>query len=140
MDQIVLNEFGETLVVQKPYTHDGIVGAYAEMTIGYHEYCKGYIGNKTISVTHSALHCKVCNLRIVIPVNIDTYEKLRQWCAGQIESKKHHAQEIRHLIDDHTVIGPIKNTSLPDLPPGIFIDDGEDVNFGGTYTGLRIKK
>jgi hypothetical protein len=84
----VLTEFNEVLLIRKPHTNDGITGAYADLGIGIHKICKSTICCRETSETHRAIFCKGCLLRVVIPMEIDTYDKLALWCQKKIESQR----------------------------------------------------
>ena len=40
------------------------------------------------SNAYNAIYCERCKLRVVIPTEIYTYEKLLQWCAQKIRDEK----------------------------------------------------
>jgi hypothetical protein len=97
MDPIVLTESGETL---EPYsgfdelsTTDGTAlvsscwgtRTYSKDVVGIHDVCNGIIRLRKISVTHNALCCNQCGLRIAILIQVDTYRKLRRWCEFSIQ-------------------------------------------------------
>lgn len=43
---------------------------------GMHKFCEGWIDITQVTNAHSALHCRRCNFRLLIPVEVDTWEKL----------------------------------------------------------------
>ena len=102
MEKIVLTEFGETLVGcdNSSCTDESKICFY----INVHQSCNGFVDLKEVSETHNALLCRCCGLRIVIPKNIDTYGKLRQWRAEQIKRTEKLAdafeQELREIVRD----------------------------------------
>lgn len=63
-------------------------GEIFESCIGVHELCTGFIDCKPVSKSHNALLCRRCGLRIVIPIAVSTFGKLRQWCAENITSQQ----------------------------------------------------
>ena len=53
--------------------------------VGVHMVCNGWIDINTTSVTHKALTCRKCKMRIVIPLEIKTFGDLRKhfaWLHG----------------------------------------------------------
>jgi hypothetical protein len=81
MEKIVLTEFGECLL-EYPSTRTSDQDRL-RICIGRHEGC-GPADFKPISATHKAIHCRDCGLRVVIPKEIDTYGKLRQYLADKL--------------------------------------------------------
>lgn len=94
MDPIVLTEFGEMLrphpgVDESGITERTVLICWGEVkcgedAVGIHDVCNGAIQLRMVSATHNALCCNLCNLRIVIPREVDNYGKLRQWCEKRI--------------------------------------------------------
>jgi len=93
MESIVLTIFGEKL---NPYSgHDkhgttdktvlfpSCVGemSFGKDVLGIHDICNGTIQLRRVSAAHNAICCSYCNLRILVPKEIDDYGKLRKWCA-----------------------------------------------------------
>ena len=74
MKPVFVNEFGECLeqafgdlfLVDPPI--DGAV----------HLYCAGTVDRNIVSATHHAYSCFNCKLRIIVPLSVDTLEKLRE--------------------------------------------------------------
>ncbi len=54
-------------------------------TAGVHTYCHGFIDMKRTSITHNALHCRACGLRVTFPVDVKTYGELRKYIAEQLK-------------------------------------------------------
>jgi hypothetical protein len=117
MKPIILTEFGETL---NPYSGLDKVGTteetvlissrwgiriYDKDVVGIHSACDGKIQLRKVSETHSALCCDQCNLRIVIPKEVDTYKKLRQWSTAAINLKQQRAEEVQQVVAEHAVYG-----------------------------------
>lgn len=117
MESIVLTKFGETL---KPYSGLDKVGTteetvlissrwgvrtYDKDVVGIHSDCDGKIQLRKVSETHNALCCDQCNLRIVIPKEVDTYKKLRAWFIAAINLKQQRAEEVRQVVAEHAVYG-----------------------------------
>ena len=88
---IALTNFGETLLeypfVESPYTEGYTDESELSTCVGIHGICNGWVDIKEISITHNALVCRYCNLRIVIPKTINTYGKLREFCKNNMEVK-----------------------------------------------------
>lgn len=100
MDSIVLTEFGETL---NPYSGTDKHGTtdetvlvsscwgertYDKDVVGVHYICYGTIQLKRVSKAHNALCCNHCGLRIVIPVEVDDYGKLRAWFESDLAKEQ----------------------------------------------------
>ncbi|MEK7562561.1 MAG: hypothetical protein AAB509_02695 [Patescibacteria group bacterium] len=88
MDPIVLNEFGESLCVDERFRPVSLFGA-----LGTHGICGGGIHAVVVSKTHRVLFCDRCKLRMHIPIKLDDYPGLRQWCALQMRAKRY--QELQ---------------------------------------------
>lgn len=90
MDPIVLNEFGETLI-QLPgssITTDAkqiSFGSSHCTFLGFHGLCGGCIAAYQVSENYYRIRCNYCNFTDVIPMEVDTYGKLRQWLAQKVE-------------------------------------------------------
>src|SRR4029077_17592573 len=71
-EPILLNEFGERLVAffDEEEEDSELLGG-----TGRHEFCECWISLHEISKTHNAVCCEMCNLRIVIPKEVNTYRK-----------------------------------------------------------------
>lgn len=100
IEPIKLTYSGITLVMD--FTHFvGIIPGHddsslsLESHIGIHELCRGFVHCIFISKTHKALHCKNCGFRIEMPKEINTYGKLRQWCADRMILEDLGGLEIR---------------------------------------------
>ncbi|MBD3250853.1 hypothetical protein GF380_00015 [Candidatus Uhrbacteria bacterium] len=84
LEPILLNAFNERLLEYPPNhpmgkhtrDHDELGSC-----IGIHDICRGWVDLKHISRTHHAIVCRSCGLRVVIPVDIQTYGQLRGWLA-----------------------------------------------------------
>jgi len=48
-------------------------------TIGIHLVCTGLLLCQHVSKTHQAIHCKNCNLRVVIPRTVKTIEEIKDY-------------------------------------------------------------
>lgn len=90
MEPIVLNENGAKLCFKKlmqfgrepnlnENTKLGTCLCAIGCVVGTHMGCWVHLVHE--SETHRALWCRDCGLRIVIPAEVNTYGKLRQWCA-----------------------------------------------------------
>ena len=82
MRPIVLTELGETLTRvgngDSKTDKDRISVEPPLFAVGVHEHCDGLFDMRPVSLTHKALVCDTCNLRIALPVGIKTYGQLRQ--------------------------------------------------------------
>lgn len=100
MNPIVLTKFGETL---NPFSGSDKYGTtditvlfsscwgvriYSADTVGFHDVCNGTIQLVKVSKTHNALRCDHCGLRIVIPVEVDNYGKLRVWFESDLPEEQ----------------------------------------------------
>lgn len=119
MDPIVLNEFGEKLIVDNStiswleINDDyslGIPGGGGAIVVGMHN--SNWVHLIFISKTHYALFCGNCGLRIVVPIEINTYGKLREWCAEQIEERKRIKEALEWLISQHSALKKRKECLL----------------------------
>ena len=97
--EIVLNEFNEILLIRKPRTDNCIDGAYAELGIGIHKICRSTVCSREISETHRSIFCKGCGLRIVVPKEIDTYEKLAMRCQEEIKRQENRQIFFQRAIE-----------------------------------------
>lgn len=75
MKRIVLTEFREMLEEYPNSPADD--NTKMEACIGVHVICGGFVDLKPVSDTHSAIICRNCHLRLVIPNSIQTYGDLR---------------------------------------------------------------
>ena len=89
MKPIVLDKYGALLVNDAAYeeallfsTNLGKFGA--REFIGYHQPCTGKIYIHEHSSTHNVIVCEKCSLRIIIPKEIDDYQKLRKYLRNKI--------------------------------------------------------
>lgn len=78
MKKIRLTVYDEYLV---PYSGHSMANSGKDdcellSCIGVHETCNGWIDRVVVSETHWALHCRRCNLRMVIPLEVSTWKKL----------------------------------------------------------------
>lgn len=71
---VVVNEFGEE-----------VAAAFGDLCLtdppldgATHLYCAGQLDRHVVSATHAAYACFQCRLRIVVPISVDTLEKLRE--------------------------------------------------------------
>ncbi|RJO61392.1 hypothetical protein C4544_02645 [candidate division WS5 bacterium] len=80
-EPVVLNELGEVLeygcMSARTLESATTSWRYGD-TLGYHKYCGGRISPKRVSEAHKVLACGGnCGMRIVIPLEVNTIEKLR---------------------------------------------------------------
>ena len=101
---IILDEIGAVLI---PKNNVGI--SLNDNYLGVHGLCHGTFSILRDSETHNVIVCSKCFKRIVIPnevvsqvVEKETYEKLRQWCVGQILLQRQQTDHIRTMIARNT--------------------------------------
>jgi len=76
--EVVVSEYGEKLSLgDRP-------GSDRSWTVplsscDHHVTCRGFVDLKEVSETHVALTCRTCNLRVVIPRDVDTWGKFCAW-------------------------------------------------------------
>ena len=98
MKPIVLTEYGETLnEYPKGHLPSDHPGAHQDLPeheakkmsicIGIHAVCSCWMDIREISSTHRALTCRGCNLRFVIPKEVQTFGDLRAFCAERLDPK-----------------------------------------------------
>ena len=79
MEPIKLTKYNEMLIVDN---NDGDL--MLSTGIGQHKFCKGSFNCIVISETHKAIICRHCKLRIIIPIEVKTYDDLRKELTKQI--------------------------------------------------------
>lgn len=113
IEPIVLTRFGETMIVEfpPPWTEDKLTDEHplqcSTTYIGIHESDKGFIYFRPVSKTHGIIHCAVCG-RITGPLlleGINTYGKLRDWCAKEIQAMQIRNRNLNWIVDSHSLIG-----------------------------------
>jgi hypothetical protein len=74
MKPVYVNEFGEALEA-----------AFGDLQLvdppidgASHLYCAGTVDRHIVSATHHAYACFNCKLRLIVPLSVDTLEKLRE--------------------------------------------------------------
>ena len=75
---IVLTPYGETLT-RGNYNPIGWYERSLLSFAGKHACCGGTLEGRIISLTHKALICKYCHLRVVIPNSVNTIADLREF-------------------------------------------------------------
>lgn len=76
MKKIQLTQKGEFLL---PYPSDKEKSdCELNFCIGVHEFCEGWIDIHQIAKTYNVLHCRRCNFRLLIPIEVDTWKKLKK--------------------------------------------------------------
>lgn len=91
LEPIVLTLFIDTLIQDKECesrTDNDKIPLSDIHYIGTHKFCSGLVRAFQTSPGHYSIVCKHCCLRMMVPKEIDTYGKLRQWCRQIIESKR----------------------------------------------------
>ena len=84
MESIIFTESGDTLVVEDSFHVNDESKLSSVSYIGYHKVSKGFIYLYPASDTFNRLLCKSLLISIPVPVEIDTYGKLRKWFANRI--------------------------------------------------------
>jgi hypothetical protein len=92
MVPIVLTRHGDTMaepkcVIGKRHITEGDK-LVAKNIVGIHTTCGAVIFLHPSSKTHNAVRCQLCGLRIPVPVQIDTYGELRQWCEERLSVRE----------------------------------------------------
>jgi len=77
---IVLTSDGDTMVFPAQADDTTTLGNF---NVGTHDYCGGCLDRTQISAGNAALHCRKCNLRIVVPLDINTIGGLREYTVKQ---------------------------------------------------------
>jgi len=91
MDPIVLTKFGETLYCFGVNDKTGLSLSSSKAcgaAVGIHYICDGTIRLIKVSGTHNVLHCDYCSLRVLIPVEVDNYGKLRVWFGADLTEEQ----------------------------------------------------
>lgn len=78
MEKIKLNQNDEYLIPLPGHEEEEDMGLFDDLlsSVGLHEFCNDWISIHQISKTHNVLSCGNCNLRILIPIAVDTWKKL----------------------------------------------------------------
>jgi hypothetical protein len=97
MKPIVLTRYGETM------TEPNCVMAgchakesdriFVKSVVGVHKKCDSLLFLFPNSETHNVIFCQLCGLRIPLPIEVDTYGKLRQWCEKRLSRESEETQE-----------------------------------------------
>lgn len=88
LNEIVMTEFGEVLSCY-PGTESrddiglDLIGVPAKC-IGAHEECGSWIDLRRASRTYNVIVCRGCKLRIVIPIEVNTWNKLKGYFMEQL--------------------------------------------------------
>jgi len=72
---VVITEIGEALVPDAKDTDAAKLSPYSER----HHLCGGCVEMHRVTAIHQVLSCRSCNLRVVIPADIETWGQLRAW-------------------------------------------------------------
>ena len=101
IEPIVLTESGNTLVTRSKST-DSARDITDETPlpfctyVGIHDVCNGFLELNPCNQHYKVLCCSDCHLRIEFPNNVDTYGKLRAWCAENLKQ----SNQRRFVIDN----------------------------------------
>ena len=68
--------------------------------LGHHS-CEDRMYYRIVSDTHACIFCVGCKFRLVFPIEIDTYGKLRDWCTEQIRREQEERIDRARSIIDH---------------------------------------
>lgn len=74
MKPVIVNEFGES--IEAAFGDRALVDPPIDGAA--HLYCSGTFDRHPVSETHAAYACFTCKLRLVLPIGVDTLEKLRE--------------------------------------------------------------
>jgi hypothetical protein len=82
IEAIVLTSDGDTMVGQSAMRTATDETSLQVGEVGRHEYCEGPIEFRRIAAGNSALVCRLCHLRVVVPRNtVATFGDLRRYLA-----------------------------------------------------------
>jgi hypothetical protein len=106
MEPIALNEYGESMDAINSETDESSLPISLCSYAGVHESDNGFVYALPVSETHYVIRCAICG-RITrpIPKEVNTYGKLRGWCAQVIASDKAHRNEVAKVLSDHQTYG-----------------------------------
>lgn len=83
ISRVVIGQFGETVLPYPvggyggPLRYDPVEpGRRLSNCVGIHDVCRGWVDHKSVSKTHSALHCRSCGMRAVFPCGVKTWGDL----------------------------------------------------------------
>lgn len=98
MEPIVLTPSNDTFTPpEKTNEEDKFPSCGSKCTwIGTHS-CGGGMHTKTISLTHQIISCTGCGRTLEPLIEVDGYEKLREWCKIKIVSLEVEEREFRDL-------------------------------------------
>ena len=82
LNKIVLNTFGETLLPYPGCEDNDPNKSEPESAIGVHEMCDGWVDILEVSANYQAIICRQCNLRILVPKEINTWKSLERWATN----------------------------------------------------------
>lgn len=79
-EPITLTKYGEKLIEDDPKPDHSDADELGTI-LGIHELCRGFIEKNETSEYYSAIFCRRCYLRVIIPNDIRTYGELREYSA-----------------------------------------------------------
>ena len=82
-EPILLNKYGEKLNKHPDASCED--ERRLSSPIGLHAFCNGWVDIRKVSETHQAIICRVCKLRIIIPIEIKNYGDLRKYFINKNE-------------------------------------------------------
>ena len=102
MDPILLTEFGDLLRrdLDSKVTDSDAVGA----GLMWHNKTCNYV-EPSPTDTHYRLVCGNCGTLLIVPKEVDTYGKLRHWCAKKIQEDQNREGRINDMLDSEIFLG-----------------------------------
>jgi hypothetical protein len=76
---IRLTSFWEAMTLYPGMTPERWEASELSTCVGLHLYCDGYMDVKRVAEHWSAICCRSCHLRVVVPLTIKTIGQLRDW-------------------------------------------------------------
>ena len=73
---VVVSAEGDVIL---PYSSDSSETSKLSCCIGTHDICNGWVDIVQTTPNKHVLHCRNCGLRIVMPVEVDTFAKMREY-------------------------------------------------------------
>jgi len=93
MKPIKLNNYGETLKGRRWCSGEDEFTDSDKMhrtpyRLGYHDLCKGGIIIQNVSKTHRVITCGGCGFRMYLPVSVQTFGDLREYCKTNVKNEE----------------------------------------------------
>ena len=93
MIEIKLNSIGDTLINKDVSNKDAPVNSH----MNRHNHCNGFFHKHKASETHDRHVCDKCNFFFEVPKEVDTLEKLENYCEENMKPKP---KRLHYLIKD----------------------------------------